>query len=264
MFSIISCSIDPVKASFIEGHYHELLRDEPHEFIGVTAPRSLAEGYNRAIDRSRGDILIFSHDDLEFLDPATWLPRLKAHLQSYDMIGLAGTTKLISAGWAMAGPPYTFGQVGERDGRMAPFRALLCAVPAPAIAGMQAIDGLFMATHRHVVDGVRFDQETFDGFHVYDIDFSFSVFRAGFRVGVAADLPVLHHSQGTFGGEWQRYAEKFLRKRQAELSAFRPRPFLHAVVGAQTKDELLEILNGAQAYWPAEWARQLYIGKDGC
>ena len=252
MISVISCSIDPAKAAFIEGHYHALLGDEPHEFIGVKAPRSLSEGYNSAIDRSRGDILIFSHDDIEFLDPATWLRRLKTHLQSYDMIGLAGTSKLVSAAWSMAGPPYTFGQVCERDGRMAPFSVLLCSVPAPAIGGIQAIDGLFIATRRHVLDRVRFDQETFDGFDVYDIDFSFSAYRAGFRVAVAANLPVLHYSQGNFGQNWRRYAEKFMRKMQSQLPTFRPRRFLHARVGAQTREEMLEILNGAQAYWPPQ------------
>jgi hypothetical protein len=252
MISIISCSIDPTKASSIERHYRALLGEEPHEFIGVTAPRSLAEGYNRAVDRSRGDIIIFSHDDVEFLDPATWLTRLKTHLLGFDMIGLAGTTKLVSAAWAAAGPPYTFGQVGELDGRIAPFRALLCSVPAPAIGGMQAIDGLFMAARRAVLECVRFDQETFDGFHLYDVDFSFSAYLAGVRIAVAANLPILHHSQGSFGEDWKRQAEKFLRKRQTQLPVFRTRPFQHSVVGARTKDELLEILNGAEAHWPAQ------------
>lgn len=166
------------------------------------------------------------------------------------MIGLAGTTRLVSAEWAMAGPPYTFGQVGERDGKIAPFRALLCSVPAPAIAGMQAIDGLFMAVRRDVLDRVRFDQETFDGFDVYDIDFSFSAHLAGARIAVAANLPVLHHSQGNFGKDWKRYAESFMRKWHSRLPIFCPRRFLHALVAAQTKEELLEIFNGARAYWP--------------
>ena len=251
MISVISCSIDPTRAAFIERNYHDLLGNEPHEFIGVRAPRSLAEGYNSAFDRSRGDILIFSHDDLEFLEPATWLQRLKTHLARYDLLGLAGTTRLVSAAWASAGPPYTFGQVGELDGKRVPYRALLCSAPMPAIPGIQAIDGLFMATRREVLERVRFDQQLFDGFHLYDIDFSFCVHLAGFRIAVATDLPALHHSQGSFGDDWNRYAAKFLGKWQAQLPPFKLRPFQHAVVGASTKGELLEILNGAAQYWPA-------------
>ena len=249
MISVICCSIDPSKASRIEQHYHTLLGDEPHEFIGVRAPRSLAEGYNGAIDRSRGDILVFSHDDIEFLDSSTWLPRLKEHLDHYDVVGLAGTTRLVSAAWASAGPPYTFGQVGELDGRKAPFRALLCSAPAPAIPGIQAIDGLFIAARRSVLERVRFDQQLFDGFHLYDIDFSFSAHVTGFQVAVAADLPVLHYSQGGFDANWERYATKFLAKWRARLPRVAPRLFQHAVVSAQSKDELLEIFNAARKHW---------------
>jgi len=249
VISVISCSIDPVKAASIERHYHELLADEPHEFIGVMTPRSLAEGYNAGIDASCGEIVILSHDDIEFLDQANWLPRLKAHMAKYDMIGLAGTTKLVSPAWAQAGPPYTFGQVGETNDSKLPFRVLLCAVPAPAVVGIQAVDGLFMTARRQVLDRVRFDAQTFNGFHVYDIDFSFSVFLEGFHIAVATDLPVLHYSQGDFNQEWRRHAQSFRKKRGDYLSKFRHRPFQHAVVCARTKDELLEIMNGPRRQW---------------
>src|SRR6185503_5578792 len=79
-----------------------------------------------------------------------------------------------------------FGQVCEPDGQVAPFRVLICAVPAPLIHGMQALDGLFMAANREVLERVRFDEVTFDGFHGYDMDFSFSSHLAGFRLAVAA------------------------------------------------------------------------------
>lgn len=249
MISVISCSIDTKRAEWIANHYRALCGREPHEVIKVDNPRSLAEGYNRGIDMSCGDIVIFSHDDIEFLEPASWLSRLKRHLEDFDLVGLAGTTKLTSAAWAQAGPPYTFGQVAELGGDMAPFRVLLCAVPAPVIGGMQALDGLFLAVRRKVLERVRFDASTFDGFHLYDIDFSFSVHRAGFNMAVAADLPVLHQSQGHFDQKWREYAQRFLHKHALHLPQFRHRPFQHALVGAQTREELIEIMNGPRSQW---------------
>jgi len=50
-----------------------LLGDEPYEIVAVRDARSLAEGYNRGVARSSGDIVILSHDDIEFLDPVPWL-----------------------------------------------------------------------------------------------------------------------------------------------------------------------------------------------
>jgi hypothetical protein len=194
----------------MERHYRALLGAESHEIIMIRDARSLAEGYNRGLDQSTGDIVIFSHDDIEFLDPAHWLSRLKGHLEAFDLVGLAGTTKLISPLWVGAGPPYTFGHVGELDGRIARFRVLIFAVPGPIVPGIQALDGLFLA---------------------------------GFRLAVASDLPVLHSSQGNFDQKWEYYAKRFVEKHGKHFPPFRPRPFSHAVVGAQTKDELLEIMS---------------------
>lgn len=251
MISIIFCSIDPEKAARTASHYHMLCGTEPHEVIQVNNPRSLADGYNRGIEASSGDIVIFSHDDIEFLEPESWLGRLKGHLDRFDLVGLAGTTRLTAPAWAHAGPPYTFGQVAELGGNLAPYRVLVCAVPAPLIGGMQALDGLFLAARRRILEQVRFDASTFDGFHVYDIDFSFSAHLAGFGVAVAADLPVLHQSQGNFDEKWRHYARRFLQKHGTRLATFPQRRFQHALVAAQTKQELIEILNGARAQWPS-------------
>jgi glycosyltransferase involved in cell wall biosynthesis len=247
--SVIVCSIDPVKARAIDAHYRLLLGEQPHQIIAIGDAGSLAEAYNRGVDRAAGDVIIFSHDDIEFLEPASWLATLTAHLAQFDLIGLAGTDRLVAPAWAAAGPPHTFGQVGELDGKAAPYRVLLCAVPLPVIPDMQAIDGLFMATHRRVLEAVRFDAETFDGFHSYDIDFSFRAHLAGFKVAVAADLPVLHASQGKFDQKWQHYAQRFAAKHASRLPAFKTRPFHHAVVGARSKQELLEILSGPRSQW---------------
>jgi len=242
MISIIVCSIDDAKAQAIEQHYRNLLGNEPHEIMIIRDARSLAEAYNRGIDCTSGDTLIFSHDDIEFLDPETWLERLKAHMNHFDIIGLAGTTRLISAAWAQAGPPYTFGQVAEPDGHNGPYRVLLCGVPAAAVPNIQGLDGLFLAVKRQVVRTVRFDKVTFDGFHCYDSDFTFSAYLAKFKLAVATDLPVLHASQGNFGEKWKTYAQRFIKKHGAHLHPMPVRPFQHALVIAQSKQELLEIM----------------------
>jgi hypothetical protein len=254
MISIVFCSIDPHKAAATVSHYHRLCGREPHEVIQIDNPRSLADGYNRGIEASSGDIVVFSHDDIEFLEPDSWLGRLKGHLDRCDLVGVAGTTRLIAPDWAHAGPPYTFGHVAEPGGDIAPYRVLVCAVPAPLIGGMQALDGLFFAVRRRVLDKVRFDASAFDGFHIYDIDFSFSAHLAGFRVAVAADLPVLHQSPGNFDEKWRHYAQRFLQKHGARLGVLPQRRFRHALVGVQTKQELIEILNGPRAQWQSQAA----------
>jgi GT2 family glycosyltransferase len=126
---------------------------------------------------------------------------------------------------------------------------MICATPAPLIHVMQGLDGLFMAAKRELLERVRFDEVTFDGFHCYDIDFSFSSHLAGFRLAVAADMPVLHASAGNFDQAWEHYAERFMVKHAASIPQSRRRPFQLSVVGAESKEEALEIMRAPRAQW---------------
>ena len=74
------------------------------------------------------------------------------------------------------------------------------------VTGIQALDGFFMATKRQVVGKVRFDEQTFDGFHLYDTDFTFAAHLAGYRVAVCKDILIAHRSGGNFGETYAGYA----------------------------------------------------------
>ncbi|MDP1679216.1 MAG: glycosyltransferase, partial [Candidatus Nitrotoga sp.] len=110
MLSIIICSINPGKFEFISKNYTELLGDALFEIIGIHDAQSLCEGYNRGITQSRGDILIFCHDDIEIISP-DFYPRLRQYLQVYDVVGCAGTSHLVASNWGYAGDPYLHGTV---------------------------------------------------------------------------------------------------------------------------------------------------------
>lgn len=241
MYSVVVCSIDKDKTKRITRHYSELFSGRDYELILISDARSLAEAYNRGFQRARGDTVIFSHDDIEFLTPRTWLDRLNAHLEIFDVVGVAGTTRLIAPAWAAAGPPFTFCRVGELD-KDAPYRMLYCGAPANRVANIQALDGLFFAVKRKVLERIQFDAVTFDGFHCYDVDFTFSAHLAGFRLGVATDLAILHHSQGQFANEWDNYANRFTAKHKKKLHPMKQRRYQHGLVQLHTKAELVEAL----------------------
>ena len=116
---------------------------------------------------------------------------------------------------------------------------------------MQALDGLFMAANREVLERVRFDEVTFDGCHGYDMDFSFSSHLAGFRLAVAADMPALHASAGNFDQAWEHYAGRFMAKHAASIPPSRRRPFQPSIVGGESKEEALEIMRGPRSQWEA-------------
>src|SRR5512144_3297135 len=102
--SIVVCSIDPAKYARVIATYRALLGGTAHEIIGIHDARSLAEAYNRAARSAHGDIVVFSHDDIDIVsaDLAGALTRAFATL---DVVGVAGTSKLLNAYWPAAGHP---------------------------------------------------------------------------------------------------------------------------------------------------------------
>src|SRR5882672_7650281 len=98
MISIIYCSIDAARSKFTREMYEKNLPGVDHEIIAIHDAKSMCEAYNRGIARARGEILIFSHDDIEIVTP-DFHERLVSRLKTYDLIGLAGTTRMCGPYW---------------------------------------------------------------------------------------------------------------------------------------------------------------------
>ena len=216
--SVLICSIDAAKYERVTANYAQLLSGHPHEIIGIHDARSLAEGYNRAVRASTGEVLIFSHDDVEIVsgDLATAIARATVTL---DVIGVVGTSKVMSGYWPAAGHPFLHGWLAQPAPGGHCFYVGVFGVDGPLTKGIQGLDGMFFVAKRAVAEEVPFDEDTFDGFHGYDLDFSFAAHLAGFSVGTSAEIAVIHASGGTFGEEWQRYANRFAEKHRDRFPA---------------------------------------------
>jgi hypothetical protein len=240
VFSVVTCSIDPAKFTAVSEMYHRVLAAHPHEIIGIHDAKSLAEGYNRGFAKAAGEIILFSHDDVEFLCSDIGGPISRA-MGENDLLGIAGTTRLEHAMWSFAGPPYIYGQVAYAnvDGS---FSIEIFSTPTRVVRGIQAMDGAFIVAHRRVMNLVKFDAERFTAFHLYDTDFTYSAHLAGLRLAVACDLPMIHLSRGKMDETWRREAEIFQAKRGWRMPPFRRRRFQVCEIRVQTKAEVLEVM----------------------
>jgi GT2 family glycosyltransferase len=244
MISVIICSIDPQRFAAVKSVYTAALGQEPWELIGIHDAKSLADGYTRGIAASKGENLILSHDDIEILSP-DFSGRLKCHLEKYDLIGVAGTSRLAAPDWGSSGPPFTFGQVAHFN-ENGTISVNIFGTPRRAVGGIQAMDGLFLAVRRSVFSTVMFDAQEFDGFHLYDLDFTYAAYRAGCKLAVVNDINLLHASHGSYSEAWIRYAERFERKWLEGVE--RPtRRFNLSVVNVPTRAEAAERM--VPPYW---------------
>lgn len=244
MMSIVICSIDESRYSAVCANYRQAFAGEPVEIIGIRDAKSMCEGYNRGIQQSHGDVVIFSHDDVEIIGTQS-ARRLRAHLQRYDLLGIAGTTRLVGPRWVEAGPPFLFGQVAQINSSGKGYDVAIWNATLPAHGEMQALDGVFLCARRNVVEQLQFDESTFGGFHLYDLDFSFRAYRAGFKLAVINDLPMIHASMGEFGDRWAEDAERFVRKHGSALPPKPGHTWNCTVVHVESKDRLLEVMGNA-------------------
>lgn len=209
MLSFVICSIDPAKFAAVTASIDAATGGEAHEIIGIHDARSLCEGWNRGLKRSRGDPVVFCHDDIALYLPD--LPgRLGRHLDRFDIVGIAGTDRCIGMEWPNAGIAHAYGAVMHGTGASAALH--FYGAGAEAVGGIQALDGVFLATRRAAAEALGFDEATFDGWHGYDADFTFRAHLAGRRLGVALDLPILHGSRGRPDGGLVRYHFRFEAK----------------------------------------------------
>ena len=125
--------------------------------------------------------------------------------------GVVGSTRAAGPTVGWSGHPHLRGWITHHAPNDAQWQVDL--LDHRAVAGdITALDGVFLAARREVLKAVPFDAALFDGFHLGDIDWSLRASRVGFRLGVAADLGLVHASRGNYDATWQRYADRFCTK----------------------------------------------------
>ena len=242
MISIVICSVDAAKFAAVQRSYAQCMADEPFEVVGIHDAHSLCEGYNRGLARASGDLCVFSHDDVDILSRDLGAT-LRRHLKNVDVVGVAGTVRLAGMGWAESGIAHARGVVAHTiDGG---YVIRLFGALEPVMPGIEALDGVFIATRREVAADVGFDEITFDGWHGYDTDFTFRCHRAGYRLAVCTNIRLVHFSNANVDAAWLEYDRRFAAKHEAHLTGEHGR-WLDVCKRVRTREEIIA------AYDPAE------------
>ena len=156
--------------------------------------RSLTEIYNEGLEKSKNDIVVFIHDDLEFetknLTPK--IIKLFDRNPDYGILGLAGTDKLVSGQWWQHLENMQ-GQVGHINGPKK-YMSKYSKSFGDNIKEVIVIDGLFMMVNKKRIKETFDDQ--FKGFHFYDLPICLLNHLEGVKVGVTTKIKLYHKSIG--------------------------------------------------------------------
>jgi hypothetical protein len=212
--SIVACSTDDARFAAMAASYDSVLAGWPHDIVRIAHARSIAEGYTRGVAVARGEIIVFSHDDVEII-ASDFGHRLARRLAECDVLGVAGATRANGPAWSFAGWPFLHGLViypAEQG-----YRVTVYSRTAPLARRIKLMDGVLLAMRREIALRIGWDAETCDGFHGYDVDFTLRASQAGLRLAVASDLGLVHRSYGSFEHDWETTARK-LMARHPELN----------------------------------------------
>jgi glycosyltransferase involved in cell wall biosynthesis len=177
---------------------------------------SLTEVYNRGLNESVNDIVVFCHNDIIF-EKEYWGKRVLEHFvkkPEYGILGVAGTSYYPSSGrwWDIQGE--MIGQVFHQHNG----RKWLSEYNKPfgsKIIDSVIVDGVFFAVKKNNLKS-NFD-ESFKGFHFYDTSFCMENHLLGVKVGTISNVSLTHLSIGMTNDEWENNRRLFLEKYNQQL-----------------------------------------------
>jgi len=242
VFSIIVCSIDPLKAAALRENVAQTI-GTPFEWLAVdnrASGRGICAVYNDCARRARYDLLCFVHEDVRFLTPQ-W-GRILAEELVRDRCGVVGF-----AGGTLKTQNVTGWCLDERHARThydrpaAGGRTIRCRNNPlhESFSRVVCLDGFCLLTRRDVWAAAPFDERRFTGFHAYDLDFTLAVARHH-ENRVCHTVDIEHASSGAYSPAWRHALETCHAKWREHLPLFAgPAPDAGRIAAFERRAEAL-------------------------
>jgi len=261
MITIVYCT----KESKPEHTEHLIKSSGLHKHVEVIEiinnGESLTKAYNRGLKQAKNDIVVFCHDDItiETKQWGTKLVKLYEKNPEYGIIGVAGTKHMAESGMWWEKRKKMYGRVKHTSGGKTWLSAYSPDIDND-VEEVIVVDGVFFTCHKGRIKK-DFD-ETVEGFHFYDVSFSFSNHIEGVKVGVVTNIRVNHQSIGETNEQWDENRKKFAETYKDKLPINLKRTF--------RKNEKLKVLIGCVNFsnhtgselYVYELAKELI--KQGC
>lgn len=224
MISLIICTKNRKEIKDLElniektiGLAYELIVIEDHN--GSTG---LCKAYNQGARRAQYDVLCFMHDDIRY-ETENWGQVVCSVLEdrTIGLLGIAGgvVKTQVPSDWEgryKGVEAHLIQHYKYRAGDPILFRSSYSGSP---LAEVVVLDGTWLCSRKDVFENMQFDEQTFPGFHGYDIDYSLQVGQK-YRVCVTFNVLVQHFSDGNYSAEWIRAALKLGRKWERYLPVY--------------------------------------------
>ncbi len=257
--SIILCSRDDARYAKFVAECERALCSSHFEIIRIADAKSMCEGYNRGTDAATGELFLYCHDDIEFITDGVHRALINA-LADFDVASCVGSSVVDGPTWMCHDATNSQGWMAAKDETSGRYSIGIIGVPNPQSL-LAAGDGCFIACRNAVAHTLRWDEATFDSFHLYDIDFCLRAQNGGFRIGVTRGLMINHWSQGSFDAAWREHAQRFLQKHDMTPGPEAVNQWISIQVG--TRAEASRVARNLMNSVPADFQQQLTVLREG-
>jgi hypothetical protein len=220
MISIISCSRS--------SNFNPVLTENISQTIGVAFEiitidnsenkYSIFEAYNLGAKQCKYHILCFIHDDV-LIHTSGWGEVVCNHFQEKNTgaIGIAGGKYLayMPGTWWSSG--YWEQNIIHSSKEREEYKLDAVITSPGSRSEVVAIDGVWFCVRKDLFDRISFDENTFKGFHFYDLDISLQVLKAGYKIFCVFDILIEHFSKGSYSKDWIGDALLFQEKWRDKL-----------------------------------------------
>lgn len=177
---------------------------------------SLPQIYNNAIKNHyvKDCVFVMCHNDI-IIKTLNWGKVLlnKFNNTKFDIIGVAGSTYMPASGMWWEDRSKMCGIVEHTNGI-----SNWVSEYSPEISNVKEvvlIDGLFMSFNPETIIH-KFD-ESFKGFHLYDLSFCLPNYLEGCNIGVTTSIRILHKSVGQTNQQWENNRQQFAERYKEDL-----------------------------------------------
>ncbi len=230
VLSLIICSRTPDLNEDLSRNIQETI-GVPYELIVIDNSRNdhtMFSAYNEGVERASGQLLCFMHEDVCF-HSKDWGWRCEEHFKRHPdlgLIGLSGNQVMLKGrDWRISpGNVDNFIQRFETLEKEPRSVSLQISRNRPLFKKLRevvAVDGMWMVIRASLFPPLRFDEERFHHFHLYDTDISLQVISLGYKVCVCQDILLEHFSVGSFNRTYYDDLAAALDKWDGMLPLFR-------------------------------------------
>lgn len=218
MISIIICSTHHQVEPKLLRNIDATIGDVAYEIVHIDNSANqynIFQAYNLAVERAQYEYLCFMHEDIDFCSN-DWGKVVVDALKD-EATGLVGVIGGCYIGhyyryWAESGLHRGHIMQGNKSGKNSYLRDYSKTVEQDGVE-VVSLDGMFLASKKSLFSStLRWDDETYEGFHYYDLDMCMQVLKAGYKVKVLYDMLIMHKSTGSYNPSFFENYRRFHRK----------------------------------------------------